>query len=255
MIQIVWSIAENTFRETIRNKVLYNILLFAGIIIVLSVSFGEWSVFARIQVMEDFGLATMSISGLLLAVFVGVGMLGRELTTKTVYLMVAQPLPRSAIVVGKFFGLCATLCLNLICMSLFLFAALKLMGGTIDMRLLSAVILTLCEMAVIVAAALFFSTLTTTTLSAIFTIGFYIIGHLNNLIGIELLGKSQAFLVPLLKGIYYLLPNLEHFNIRVPVVYGLTLPQGYVLYAGAYGLAYSLLLLVFSCMIFSRKDL
>jgi ABC-type transport system involved in multi-copper enzyme maturation permease subunit len=255
VIGIIGTIAYNTFRETIRNKVLYTILFFAGIIIVMSVSFGEWSVFARIQVMEDFGLATMSISGLLLSVFIGVGMLGRELTTKTVYLLASKPLPRSTIVIGKFLGLCLTLCLNLCFMSFFLLISLEIMGGKLDLRILSSVILTIAEMAVIVAAALFFSTITTTTLAALFTVAFYLIGHFNDMIGVDLFAKVNPAALPLLKTIYYLFPNLEHFNIRVAVIYNLAIPTWYVVYAIAYALAYCSLLLIFSCIIFSRKDL
>ncbi|HMA64073.1 MAG TPA: hypothetical protein VKO63_02700, partial [Chitinispirillaceae bacterium] len=91
MIRSTCYIAQNTFKETIRNKILYNILLVAGIALVLSISFGDLSVFSRGQVMADFGLATMSLTGLLLAVFIGVGMLGVEITTKTIYGVITKP--------------------------------------------------------------------------------------------------------------------------------------------------------------------
>ncbi len=248
-------IAINTFRETIRNKVLYNILLFAGIIIVLSISFGKWSVFARVQVMQDFGLATMSLSGLLLAVFIGVAMLGKEVTSKTVYMMASKPITRSSIIIGKYTGLCLTLCINFLLMSIFFFGALLFIGGTIYLKLISAVLLTMVEMGVIVSVALLFSTITTPTLSAIFTIGFYIAGHFNDLVGIETLDQSKALLKPILKILYYVLPNLEHFNIRTPVVYDLPLSGDYVFFAVVYGLLYIVLLLSLSCALFTKKDL
>lgn len=248
-------IAINTFRETIRNKVLYNILLFAGIIIVLSISFGKWSVFARVQVMQDFGLATMSLSGLLLAVFIGVAMLGKEVTSKTVYMMASKPITRSSIIIGKYTGLCLTLCINFLLMSIFFFGALLFIGGTIHLKLISAVLLTMVEMGVIVSVAMLFSTITTPTLSAIFTIGFYIAGHFNDLVGIETLDQSKALLKPILKILYYVLPNLEHFNIRTPVVYDLPLSGDYVFFAVVYGLLYIVLLLSLSCALFAKKDL
>ncbi len=241
--------------ETIRNKVLYNILLFAGIIIVLSISFGEWSVFARVQVMADFGLATMSLSGLLLAVFIGVAMLGKEVTSKTVYMMASKPISRSVIIIGKYTGLCCTLLINFILMSTFFFTALLLIGGSINFSLVFAVLCTMCEMAVIVAVALLFSTVTTPTLSAIFTIAFYISGHFNDLVGVDKLENSYGLLKMFLKALYYLLPNLEHFNIRTVVVYDLPLSGDYVFFALLYGVLYIVLLLLLSCTIFSRKDL
>lgn len=254
-MRITALIAYNTFRETIRNKVLYNILLFAGIIIVLSISFGEWSVFARVQVMEDFGLATMSLSGLLLAVFIGVAMLGKEVTSKTVYLMASKPISRSTIITGKYLGLCITLVINILLMSVFFFGALLCIGGSINGALLYAVLLTITEMAVIVAVALFFSTLTTPTLSAIFTIAFYIAGHFNDLVGIDKMDSSYTLLKILLKILYYVMPNLEHFNIRTVVVYALPLSGQYILFAVAYGIMYIALLLLLSSAVFSKKDL
>ncbi len=248
-------IALNTFKETIRNKVLYNILLFAGIIIILSISFGEWSVFARTQVMADFGLATMSLSGLLLAVFIGVAMLGKEITSKTVYMMASKPIPRSSIVLGKYLGLLLTLSINFLFMTLFFFGAMLYIGGSIQQGLLYAVLLNMVEMSIIVAVALLFSTVTTPTLSAIFTIAFYIAGHFNDLVGTETLDNSDVLLKLFLKILYYILPNLEHFNIRTPVIYNLPLSGEYVIFAVTYGALYVFLLLFFSIGIFSRKDL
>lgn len=255
MITIIWTIACNTFSETIRNRVLYNILLFAMIIIGLSISFGEWSVFARVQVMADFGLATMSLSGLLLAIFIGVGMLGRELGSKTVYQMASKPIHRSAIVIGKFCGLCLTLVLNLMLMATFFFVNLLLIKGTLTVNYLAAVTLIGCEMVLIVAVALFFSTITTSTLAAIMTIAFYIAGHLNDLMDIGSIEKMNSSLSLLMKIIYYTIPNLEHLNIRAQAINALPLPPYYILYASGYSMLYTVLLLLCSSLIFSRKDL
>jgi ABC-type transport system involved in multi-copper enzyme maturation permease subunit len=248
-------IAINTFRETIRNKVLYNVLLFAGIIICLSVSFGKWSVFARIQVMEDFGLATMSISGLLLAVFIGVAMLGKEINNKTVYLMASKPIKRSFIIIGKYLGLLTTLLLNYFIMTLFLYSSLLFIGGKIDYTINYAIILTMCEMAIIVSVALFFSIITTSTLSAILTIAFYILGHFNDLVDINQPGLLNGLLVIFLKAIHYLLPSLGYFNIRTPVVYNLPVSLEYVFYTILYGLLYTILFICISCLLFEKKDL
>lgn len=248
-------IALNTFMETIRNKVLYNILLFAVIIIVLSISFGEWSVFARVQVMQDFGLATMSISGLLLAVFIGVGMLGREISSKTVYTLAAKPIGRTAIIIGKYSGLLLTLFINFGLMSLFFLAALLIIGGTIHPELLLAVLLTWIEMALIVSVSLLFSTFTTSTLSAIFTIGFYMIGHFNDFIDIAAIDKTKPVLAIFLRVIYYIIPNLEHFNIRSPVVYGLPISAEHIVLTVIYGILYIWLYLTVSSVIFHRRDL
>ncbi len=254
-MKTVYLIAANTFRETIRNKVLYNILFFAALIIVLSISFGKWSVFARAQVMQDFGLATMSISGLLLAVFVGVGMLGREVSTKTVYSLAVKPVPRYVIVFGKFAGLTATLTLNYALMGLFFVLALGSIGGEIGLPLLAAIVLIWAEMGVIVAVALLFSTVTNTTLAAMFTLGFYIAGHFNDLIGIQAVKEENPALVGIMKFMYYAIPNLEHFNVRSRVVYDLPIPTSYLAGVLGYGALYMMFFLILSSMSFARKDL
>jgi Cu-processing system permease protein len=248
-------IAINTFRETIRNKVLYNILLVAAVALLLSLSFGDLSLFSRAQVMTDFGLATMSLTGLLLAIFIGVGLLGVELSTKTVYGVVSRPVSRAAFIFGKFCGLCATLLVNFLLIAMVFFIAIRFLGVTVQPPVLYAVILLGVEMAVIVAASIFFSSFTSPTLAAIFTVGFYIAGHLNDLLNIGVEQQKNPVWHTLLTTLHYLLPNLEHFNIRTRVVYDLVIPQRFVAEAAVYGMLYTLLLLLLTLLVFSRKDL
>ena len=254
-MKTVLTIASNTFKETVRNKVLYNILLVAGAALFLSMSFGDLSVFSRTQVMTDFGLATMSLTGLLLAVFIGAGMLGSEISTKTVYGILTKPVSREQFIFGKFFGLVTTLLLNFALISLVFFIAITLMGADVKISIMDAVVLLAVEMSVIVSAAIFFSSFTTPTLAAIFTIGFYISGHLNDLVDIGTRQQESVIWQMILKFFYFLLPNLEHFNIRSRVVYDLPVPPDFVTGALCYGVLYTILLLLLSSMVFSRKDL
>jgi ABC-type transport system involved in multi-copper enzyme maturation permease subunit len=244
----------NTFRETIRDKILYNILVLGIAFIFLTISFGEWSVFARIQVMSEFGLATLSIVGLLLAVFIGAGMLGREIHNKTMYTLLAKPVERYQVVVGKFLGLLATLTLNYAILSLVLFTTLKLLGGG-SVQLLIAVVMLLIELAVITAAALFFSTITNTTIAAMMTLVFYIAGHYNDLLEIGMVSRHSPLYGLLLRTIYYLVPNLEHFNVRDAVVYGAGIDMAVAGYSALYGICYTVVLLCAAALIFTRKDM
>ena len=248
-------IALNTFKETIRNKVLYNILLVAAVALLLSLSFGDLSIFSRAQVMTDFGLATMSLTGLLLAIFIGVGLLGVEIANKTVYGVVSKPVSREAFIIGKFFGLCTTLLLNFVLISMVFFIAIRLLGVTVNGAVIYAVILLAVEMALIVAASILFSAFTTPTLAAIFTVGFYIAGHLNDLMDIGAQQQKQLFWQIVLKSLHRILPNLEYFNIRTRVVYHLAIPPHFVTEAVLYGIFYTMLLLMLAMLLFSRKDL
>jgi Cu-processing system permease protein len=254
-MRAVYEISLNTFKETIRNHVLYIVLLFVVALIFLSVSFGDWSVFARIQVIEDFGLATMSISGLLLAVFIGVGILGKEIASKTVYHVVTKPIARYQFVIGKYFGLLSVLALTYAAMSLFFAGTIVYLGGQAGAPLCQAIICVGTEMAVIISVALFFSTFTSPVLAALFSLAFYCAGHLNDLISIGIASQSPKTFPIVLKILYSLLPNLEYFNLRDHVVYTSALPAGYTSYALVYGFLYILLFLFFSCFIFRKKDL
>jgi ABC-type transport system involved in multi-copper enzyme maturation permease subunit len=205
--------------------------------------------------MTDFGLATMSLTGLLLAVFIGVGLLGVEIRTKTVYGVVGRPVSREAFILGKFCGLCSTLLLNFMLVALVFFVSIRLLGVSPGPPVIYAVLLLAVEMALIVAVSIFFSTFTTPTLAAIFTIGFYIAGHLNDLVGTEISMQKSRLWQVILKSLYYMVPNLEHFNIRTRVVYNLVIPDRFVLEAVLYGVLYIVVLLAASMAVFSRKDL
>jgi len=253
-MDIIFTIAQNTFRETIRNKVLYNILLFVGIIIVLSVSFGDWSVFARVQVMNDFGLATMSLSGLLLAVFIGSSLLGKEISGKTIYLTATKPINRGFIIWGKFFGVYLTLFLNFLIMLAVFSVSLIASGGELTLLHAKAMILLITELGVILAFSLLFSVLSSPTLASIFTIGFYIIGHFNNIAGIADM-QDHLWLIPILKAFMAVIPNLDFFNIRAAVVQENPISGIYVISATIYGVLYIAIALSLAALAFGKKDL
>jgi ABC-type transport system involved in multi-copper enzyme maturation permease subunit len=169
--------------------------------------------------------------------------------------MASKPIKRSFIIIGKYLGLLTTLLLNYFIMTLFLYSSLLFIGGKIDYTINYAIILTMCEMAIIVSVALFFSIITTSTLSAILTIAFYILGHFNDLVDINQPGLLNGLLVIFLKAIHYLLPSLGYFNIRTPVVYNLPVSLEYVFYTILYGLLYTILFICISCLLFEKKDL
>jgi ABC-type transport system involved in multi-copper enzyme maturation permease subunit len=251
----LYEIAANTFLETVRNHILYLVLFFVIALIVLSVFVADWSVFARVQVMQDFGLATMSIAGLLLAVFIGVGMLGKEVGQKTVYHVVTKPVSRSVFVCGKFFGLFTTMAGTFAIMTVCFLATLHFLGGSLGGQVVWAVVLIWVEMSVMISAAVLFSTLTSPMLASIYSLAFYIAGHVNDLLSLKFVENNGPLYPALLRAIYYVLPNLEHFNVRDNVVYGIALPPSYFGWAVGYGVLYTVLFLILSCALFSKKDL
>ena len=259
-------IAYNAFRETVRDKILYNLVFFAVLMITFSLLLGEWSVFARENVVKDFALASMSISGLMMSVFVGIGLIQKEIQRKTILTLLAKPLPRWHFIVGKYIGLLMVLAVNVLIMTLVFFLVLLSIGIRPDPSLLLAIYLVFLEMAVVVAVALLFSAFSTPTLSALFTLGVYVAGHLagdilNHLSFIQKFGSRlqgtptiSPFDQKIIHGVYYIIPNLENFNIRGRIVYHLPLGEHYVLYTTFYGLAFISMYLLIASLWFSKRD-
>jgi len=260
------TLAVNAFRETVRDKILYNLVFFGIGLIAFSLMLGEWSMFAREKVIKDFTLAVMSVFGLFMAIFVGIGLIQKEIQRKTVLTLLARPFPRWQFLVGKYLGLLAVLFFNVAVMSAFFYLILWFTDSHPTLSLLKAVYLVYLEMAVIVAVALMFSSFSTPVLSALFTFGVYLAGHLSgDILGhLDFLRRYAKQLpgipdVPewtlkTIKAAYYLIPNLENFNIRGRVVYELPLGDYYLLKATIYGVWLIALYLGASCLIFRKRD-
>lgn len=262
----LWIIALNAFRESIRDKILYNLVLFGIGMILFSIMLGDWSVFAAEKVIQDFTLAIMSISGLLMSIFLGISLIQKELQRKTVLTLLAKPMPRWHFILGKYFGLLMVLALNLSVMTLCFFFVLWFTKSHPHASLLSAIYLIYLEMALMVAVALLFSSFSTPTMGAMFTLGVYVAGHLSGDIlnhfafqqkyGGMLPGSPTypTWVLKFIKGAYYFFPNLENFNIKGRVVYDLSIPHHYVLWTSCYGFVYIGVLLLITCLWFNKRD-
>lgn len=248
-------IAASTFRDTMRNRALYWVLSFCAGLVCLSVSFGEWSVFSRSQVMADFGLAILSVAGLLLALFVGVGLLGRELSEKTVYLTVVRPIGRGDMLLGKYAGLMTALVVSYAALYLVFWLILRALSPTLPGGLWPAALLTLVELAVVVAVSLLLSVITTQALASVLTLAFYVAGHFNDLVDLQLVQSRSSIFAAVLKTVYYLFPNLEHFNVRSLVVYGAGVGWDYTAWATLYGMFYVVFFLCIAWLVLDRRDL
>jgi len=250
----VGAVSLNTFRETIRNRVLVNILVFAVAIIFLGLAVGDWSMGHQVKVIKDFGLSAMSLFGLLIAVFIGIRMVVEEIEGRTIYIIASKPVPRWHIVTGKFAGLALTLLLNIVLMSIALFAAGFVMESGIDLHLIPAIILIYIEILIIVSFALFFSSFTSPTLASLFTIVIFIVGHLSTFLRDYVELYPDKGLHWLYRIIYYIVPDLEKLNIKMAAVEHIGTNAGMFWTAFAYGICYMLLIHIITVVIFSKKD-
>jgi ABC-type transport system involved in multi-copper enzyme maturation permease subunit len=251
----IWAIAVNTFREAIRDKILYNLLFFALAIMVFSVSISNLTLGQRVKIMEDMGLASISIFGLLIAIFVGIQLVSKEIQRRTIYVLLSKPVSRYQFLLGKFAGLLLTIGVNVLVMTAVFAAILKAFAETPpDLPLLSAILLIFMELVLMTAVALFFSTFSTPMLSSMFTLGIYLLGHLSTDLKVYAAASKVAGVPQLAAAVYYLLPNLENFNIKTEVVYHLPVAPRFYLFALGYGVAYTAFLLVAAALVFRKRD-
>jgi ABC-type transport system involved in multi-copper enzyme maturation permease subunit len=263
----VASIALNVFRESVRDKVLYNLVLFAVLMIAASFLIGQLTAGQDIKIIKDLGLSATGIFGLFIAVFIGIGLVYKEVERRSIYGLLAKPITRVDFIVGKYVGLVLTLLVNIAVMAaalLAVLAAMKLLGSpalalvldapAVDPRLLLAIALIFVELALVTAIALFFSTFSSPMLSAALTFGLYIVGHFNaDLKHFEQVVSSRPA-AWLARALYYLLPNLAPFDISAAVVHGQPLAAGYVLMSVGYAVVYIAFVLLGATLIFARRD-
>lgn len=247
-------IAQNTLRESLRDKILYNLLFFALLLIGASVLLADLSIAEQAKIITDMGLAAINLVGVLIAIFVGIGLVTKELERRTVYTIMARPISRSQFLLGKYFGLVLTLALNVAIMLVVFLLTLFVTQTPIHASLFQAVGLIFVELLLVTAIALFFSTFSSATLSAIMTLGVYVIGHLTtDLNGIAQRGENEA-VKTVMTGIYYAMPNLELLNIKAQAARGVAVAVSYQMLATTYGALYAALLLTAACVIFQRRD-
>ena len=266
MRSIGW-IALNVFRESVRDKVLYNLVAFAILMIGASYQIGELTAGQDVKIIKDLGLAATSIFGLFIAIFIGIGLVSKEVERRSIYNLLSKPVGRHQVVLGKYAGLVLTLAVNLAVMAGALYALLgaidwiagaRIAAGLetplLDPALLKAVALTFVELSIVTAIALFFSTFSTPMLSAAFTFGLFIVGHFSS----DLRNFQDVVDSPgaarLARGLYWVLPNLSPFDIKADVVHGVPVPARYMGLTIAYAALYITMLLVISSFIFSRRD-
>ena len=262
---VIKTIAINTFKEAIRDKILYNLLIFALIVIVASVLLGRLTIGQDQRVIKDIGLATMSLFGVLIATFVGTSLVHKEIRRKTIYTIISKPIHRREFVLGKYCGLLLTMLVNLLIMTVILFAVLILhrllfaqpLTGPKPIgyiSLLKAVLLIFFESMLITSVAVLFSTISTSTLSTFFVLATYFIGHLT--VDLKELGAaSESRLATTLCSLcYYVLPNLENFNIRAEMVREMIMSTRFIFYVIIYGILYMVAVMLVSILFMEKKE-
>jgi ABC-type transport system involved in multi-copper enzyme maturation permease subunit len=251
-------VALNTFREAVRDRVLYSLVFFALLMMAAAVVVGQISIGIEQTVIVSLGLTAISVIGLLISVFIGVALVSKEMDKRTLYALLAKPVRRWEFLLGKFAGLVLTLAVNTAAMALGLLLVMIYVKHSLersDAVVLVAVYFILLKLALIVALALLFSCFTTPLLAILFTVGFYIVGlyvqELRNL-PVEVMSPAMAAFT---KWLSYLLPNFENFNVLAMAAHGRAVPGALILQNTLYTVVYCGIVLTAAAMAFSRRNL
>ena len=266
-MRAIGTIALSVFRESVRDKVLYNLVLFAILMMGASYLIGQLTAGQDVKIIKDLGLAATSIFGLFIAIFIGIQLVAKEVERRSIYSLLSKPIDRHQLILGKYAGLVLTLAVNLAIMAGALYLVLAYMAWmmgpaallgldapALDPALLTAIGLTFVELSIITAIALFFSTFSTPMLSAALTFGLFVAGRFST----DLRNFNEVVDSPaaaaLARGLYWVLPNLAAFDVRNQVAHGLHIPAGYLTLTIGYGLMYIAAVLIGAIVIFSRRD-
>ena len=251
-------VALNTFREAVRDRVLYNLVFFALLMMAAAVMVGQISIDIEQTVIVSLGLSAISLIGLLIAIFLGVALVSKEMDKRTLYALLAKPVRRWEFLLGKFGGLVLTLAVNTAAMALGLLVVMLYVRHSLqrsDAVVLVAVYFILLKLALVVALALLFSCFTTPLLAILFTVGLYIVGlYVQELrdLPFDLMSPAMSSFT---KWLSYLLPNFENFNVMAMAAHGRAVPGALILQNTLYALLYCTIVLTAAAAVFSRRNL
>lgn len=251
----IWSIAANGFREVIRDRILYFIGFFALLMLIAVRLLPEISVGTHQKIFLDLGLGAISLLGAIVAIFVGTGLINKEIEKRTVLILIPKPLSRAEFIIGKHLGLSAVLGVMLTCMTLVYLLLLSWTQVNYQaFPLIIAIVFLILELALLVAVAIAFGVFTSSILATLLSFGIYCMGHISkDLLKLGAISKNES-IASITQTLYLLLPDLERFNLRNDAVYGLLPNVDTLLSNATYGILYTALLLGISILIFSRRQ-
>ena len=253
----IMTIALGAFKESVRERVLYNLVVFAFLLIAAAILLGSISVGVEEFILVNVGLSAISVFGLLMAIFIGIGLVSKELERRTIYNILAKPVARAEFILGKYAGLLLTLLVNTSIMTAGFYVALAIEKrglGLQDLSLLVAIYFILLQFAMVVGIAILFSCLSTPVLSAVLTFSLFVIGNLSN--DIRRFGQvsHNPFVERVTSFLYYALPNFGNLNVITEAAHGVGMSGSLILANTCYALLYVAVLVSASVLIFEERE-
>jgi ABC-type transport system involved in multi-copper enzyme maturation permease subunit len=253
----IYHIAANTFREAVRDRVLYNLVAFALLLAGAAVLVGQISIDIERLVVVNLGLTAVSLFGVVIAIFIGIGLVSKEIERRTLYTILSRPVRRWEFIVGKFCGLSGTLIVNALFMSVGVFLALLYVSRHFqrpDAWILVALYFIVLQFVMVTAISLFFSSFSSPLLSAVFAFSLFVIGSFaEDLRGFAAMAKGINHWLATFAA--YLVPNFSALNVITSVAHGQPVSGTLVLYNTLYALLYALTALSGAVLVFEHRNL
>jgi Cu-processing system permease protein len=253
----VGTIAANTFREAVRDRVLYNLVFFAVLMAGASILIGQISIDIERQVVVNLGLTAVSLFGVVIAIFIGIGLVSKEIEKRTLYTVLSRPVRRWEFVLGKFFGLSLTLVVNTVCMSAGVFVALLYVAHGLqrgDVSVVVAIYFIMLEFVVVTALALLFSSFSSPLLSAVMAFALFIVGTFaEDLRGFAAMSQGVTRAAATVAA--YLVPNFAALNVIAPAAHAQPIARSLIAFNTVYALLYAGAAIAGAVLIFERRNL
>lgn len=250
----ILTVALNTYREAVRDRILYVLLFFAAATILCSKALGYISVGQDLKIIADISLGAISVFGALIAIFVGTNLVYKEIDKRTIYTILSQPIWRFEFILGKYAGLAMLIATVTGVMGLFAAGYIAFLGGTVDLMYAEAILLIYMKLLLVTAFSILLSSLTSPILGAIIVLTGYFVGHATGIL-IDLPPHFDGtFVKEVTRAAYYAIPNLSNFDIWREYANGVHVPGAFVAWTLLYGSVYTALLLFLAVLSFQDKD-
>jgi ABC-2 type transport system permease protein len=248
-------IAFYTFKEILKSKILINVFFVGLLLMLMTYVATEFTYGVPERVALDFGLGMLSLSSIAISLFLGVNLLSKEIDSRTVYMVIARPVPRFAFILGKIIGLVGIQLVNIFLLSIMTLGITYILGGNISSLILWAIGFTFLESLLLLLVVILMSLLANNILASLISVVVLLLGHAVKETQSVGFVQSNAFLKSVLEVYHFFLPAFYKLNLKDFILYETAMPLNYLISSLAYGITYSAFLLLMIIYLFNKKNI
>ncbi len=243
-----------SFFEIYKSKIMLNVFFIALGLALMSYISSELTYGITKKIVLDLGLGSITLSSVIISIFMGNYLLSKEIERKTIYMIISRPISRGTLFIGKFFAMSAIILINVLILGSLIIFIYLMLGGEFRLSIIYAIATSYLESIVLLSIVLMFSLICNNVLTVIFSILIYISGHVIPEIIDTSFVKNNLFAKKFISVYMFFMPTFDKLNIKRYVLYENTIPENYIIWAFIYGMFFTVLFLMISVAIFKRKN-